>query len=305
MFIFSPFGKNFPLILYAGKSELIAGESYSNTHIPFEIALIEQGSGFFQQGKLKPSPVKSEDLILIRPEIPFVLSTDKNNSIRSCYIALDYSFLTGKSNNLFMEEGLLNPVLSIINDACSKGGKFNLNHTASNTGILMKQAMHELSNKSDPLCAARAKNYFQLWLIALAELIRNKGKNLASASQNIQISVNKAIDLIHADISKKWTLKSLAGKVHLSPFYFARIFKKHTGYSPMNYINICRIEKAKKLLLEGSNYTFESIASKVGLGDAYYFSSVFKKVHGISPSAYKRQFLAIRNQGDKIPYQKV
>ena len=69
--------------------------------------------------------------------------------------------------------------------------------------------------------------------------------------------------------------------------HFRRLFKEIYGMSPIKYINEIRTERARGLIAN-SNLSLSQIAEKVGYGDVYYFSRVFKKIAGVSPSAYKK-----------------
>lgn len=87
----------------------------------------------------------------------------------------------------------------------------------------------------------------------------------------------------HEDLS----LDELAAMVDLSPFYISRIFKEEMGINYIDFLTACRIEKAKTLLA-GSELSLKEITFKVGYHDPNYFSKVFKKVEGISPSDYRK-----------------
>ena len=81
--------------------------------------------------------------------------------------------------------------------------------------------------------------------------------------------------------------------------HFFRIFKAKTGVSPEQYITKYRVEKALDLLKE-DRHTVTEIASLVGVSDVYYFSKLFKKNMGKSPTEYKKQFEQTRtNQKQK------
>jgi len=87
-------------------------------------------------------------------------------------------------------------------------------------------------------------------------------------------------------------------KIPLSTFYLKRLFKKETGETPLEYLTTKRIEYSKQLL--GAKYdssmSIKEIGSLAGYDDPYYFSRVFKKVTGKSPSAWAYNFNIEINQ---------
>ena len=74
----------------------------------------------------------------------------------------------------------------------------------------------------------------------------------------------------------------------LSYDYFKELFIKKYGVSPVKYVTALRIEKAKELLITG-HYTVSEIAYECGFENVYYFSNVFKKIVGVSPTAYRKK----------------
>lgn len=76
--------------------------------------------------------------------------------------------------------------------------------------------------------------------------------------------------------------------LHLSQAYFSTLFKKETGQSYVNYITELRLNKAVELLNRTDDKTYV-IAAKVGYPEANYFSYVFKKKFGVSPSKYRSE----------------
>jgi YesN/AraC family two-component response regulator len=68
------------------------------------------------------------------------------------------------------------------------------------------------------------------------------------------------------------------------------MFLKETGLSPTEYMNNLRIEKAKKLLTDNSQESsISDIAEQCGIKDPFYFSRIFKKFTGDTPSEYRRK----------------
>lgn len=74
----------------------------------------------------------------------------------------------------------------------------------------------------------------------------------------------------------------------LSPGYVARLFKQETGRSLRDYVNECRITRAKQMLAAGGRNVSE-IAASVGFDNFSYFSTLFKKYVDCPPSEYMRK----------------
>jgi len=83
------------------------------------------------------------------------------------------------------------------------------------------------------------------------------------------------------------TVEAIADAACLSPGYAGRIFKEQLGLPIMDYVLKVRIEKSKKLLLN-PHYQIQAIAEKVGYGDAGYFTKVFRKFEGITPTQFRK-----------------
>lgn len=85
------------------------------------------------------------------------------------------------------------------------------------------------------------------------------------------------------------TLSSISANVNLSSSYLCRIFKSEVGTSITNYLNNLRIRKAATLIKENT-MSMKEISSMVGIDDQLYFSRLFKKCMGISPSEYGKKY---------------
>lgn len=83
-------------------------------------------------------------------------------------------------------------------------------------------------------------------------------------------------------------IENYAASKHMSTCWFIRNFKDYNGISPMRYILNLRIANAKNLL-HTTSYTIAEIADIVGYDNALYFSKLFKKYTGLSPSEYRKQ----------------
>ena len=97
---------------------------------------------------------------------------------------------------------------------------------------------------------------------------------------------DKAIALMRQSLSNRLTLKQLAKHVNRSVPHFASEFKKKTGYSPIDYHNRLRIQKACQYL-DMTEMRIKEVSYALGYNDPYYFSRLFSKITGQSPRSYK------------------
>lgn len=84
------------------------------------------------------------------------------------------------------------------------------------------------------------------------------------------------------------SVQETAAHVGISEVHLRRIFQEIAHVTPIRYLINIRLEQAK-ILLQSSNYSVFEIALAVGFSDQYYFSRMFKKITGQSPSAYKEK----------------
>lgn len=98
--------------------------------------------------------------------------------------------------------------------------------------------------------------------------------------------IDKINQYIHDHYKEDIDRSIIAGEFYLTPEYLAKLYKKRTGISLKTYINQYRIEKAKELL-RTSDKSISDIAEAVGFDNISYFSTLFKKMTGLSPKDYK------------------
>ena len=100
-------------------------------------------------------------------------------------------------------------------------------------------------------------------------------------------NISLMTDYIDKHYPDNLTVEAIADAACLSPGYAGRIFKEQLGLPIMDYVLKVRIEKSKKLLLN-PHYQIQAIAEKVGYGDAGYFTKVFRKFEGITPTQFRK-----------------
>lgn len=101
--------------------------------------------------------------------------------------------------------------------------------------------------------------------------------------------VRKALVYIEKNFMNPLSLDEVAQVNAMSRYHFSRIFKLKTGFSFKDYINAKRIQRAK-YLMENEDMNITEAAFAVGYNDLSYFSRVFQKREGLSPSKFKKTF---------------
>ena len=117
---------------------------------------------------------------------------------------------------------------------------------------------------------------------ALACVPELRERTLAQLAESIE----EYLDEHHTE---KITLDDLAEKFFINKFYLSKIFKETYGTTVNNYLISKRITRAKQLL-RFTDMTVDEVGAAVGMGDANYFSRMFRKVEGISPREYRKQW---------------
>ena len=99
--------------------------------------------------------------------------------------------------------------------------------------------------------------------------------------------IRRAIELMHAHLNRELPLEEIAAAAYLSPFHFARLFKKLTGASPHAYLATLRTTRAQNLLAE-TDLSISEISSRVGYLSPSHFTKAFRQTTGMTPSAFRK-----------------
>jgi len=114
--------------------------------------------------------------------------------------------------------------------------------------------------------------------------------NAVKLVQTEDFRILKALSYIRKHIDQKISITDLASLCLLSDYHFLRLFKREIKTSPINYVNQKKIERAQ-LLLVVHQKSIKEIAYTLSFENVSYFTRLFKKVVGKTPSKYREEFL--------------
>jgi two-component system response regulator YesN len=123
----------------------------------------------------------------------------------------------------------------------------------------------------------------QLFLDLNKQIVGNNAENTI-----IRKEIQGAIAYIDEHYAEDITVTRLAEVLHLSTNYLSNLFKSETGMRIVEYMNRCRIQKAKQLLQDSSMKVYE-VAEKTGFQETSYFCKVFKELEGKTVKEFRRE----------------
>ena len=168
-------------------------------------------------------------------------------------------------------------------------------HEASNTFELPNSDWHsgELKFKSHDVLWGGEQTVLIRFELMLIELIRANNKHIVNrnSAQSKKDVVDddfclKIIEYMESHISEKLSMDDLSRAMSFSKSYISKRFVAACGCSVIDYFTIMKIDEAKRLIRE-SNKNFFEISDMLMFSNSHYFSTVFKKHVGMTPSEYR------------------
>ena len=157
---------------------------------------------------------------------------------------------------------------------------------------LFRHMIHELQ-----MCRENHEEMLAILLRQIFILIQRKlGERGEPARDNHTLAreIDAAVIYFNEHYNKDLNIEEYAGSRHMSTSWFIRNFKKYMGVTPMQYVLSLRMSNAESLL-EMTDYNVTEISSIVGYENPLYFSRMFKKQRGLSPSEYRKKIRRLDN----------
>jgi len=108
----------------------------------------------------------------------------------------------------------------------------------------------------------------------------------AKTTDKAQKTIDAAVHYMRENIERKVTVQELADHIGISASRFSLLFQQQTGYPPLKYLNQLKIQKACHYL-DFTDMKVNQISPKLGFDDAFYFTRIFTKTMGLSPTDYR------------------
>ncbi|QUI22176.1 helix-turn-helix transcriptional regulator [Vallitalea pronyensis] len=259
-----------PGVRVFGKQHMTSAVSPLSTHYhenAYEFVLVSEGSFTFTVGD-ETYDVSGGDVFLSFPNELHSTAQSPLSLGGFFWIQLDISVM---DNFLFLSEEARGHLIEALSSMTAHVIK------AENSALVsLCKKTFKLALENEAYAAA---SHFVYLIYAILEA----SKKISSVRTE---DIQQVINYIHDHVTHDISLYDLAHLSNLSLSHFKQKFKKQIGVSPRNYINIQKIELAKKLLKEGKSKT--ETAMLLGFNTSSYFSSVFKKYTTKTPSEYTK-----------------
>jgi AraC-like DNA-binding protein/quercetin dioxygenase-like cupin family protein len=150
----------------------------------------------------------------------------------------------------------------------------------------MRVAFHHLLSDSELKgleCSALVYDF----LITLMKYIHRDDEEPVAIKYS---RLKPVFDFISKNYHNIITIDDLAATMEISAQHLCHLFKETMNHRPFEYVNTYRIARSKDLMMEKPELNLGEVARNCGYGSLNYFSSVFRKVEGMSPGEYRRLY---------------
>ncbi|WP_435163328.1 helix-turn-helix domain-containing protein [Paenibacillus glycanilyticus] len=266
---------------------------YLHWHEHFEIIVMQQGSAVFH--------IDSESYEALPGDVLFVPAGALHVGYSLCdgeisYLAIVYNsslFQNWMQDSLhtkyvlpYLEGRVQLPVKPTRLDPSCADYYYLLEQ--ANTEFIEKQPAYQLMVKS--------QLHMLLTLLSRKFLPQQLPEQATNQYVHNREQFKALIEYIEANFADKQTVADAARRMNLNVHHFCKMFKKLTGRTFIDYVNVCRVNEAERLLLAG-DLSITEIAGRVGCDNSNYFTKMYRKYKGVPPSQIRKQLA----DANKIP----
>lgn len=132
-----------------------------------------------------------------------------------------------------------------------------------------------------------AQQIVKEWELFLLELLMQRGPVPKQPRTRPEKNYATIVRMLENNVSRNLSIEELADLCTMSPVSVKQTFSRYAGMGVMNYFNRLKVQAAMAMLREGSSV--QETAAALGFSSQNYFSTVFKRIQGLSPTEYKNQ----------------
>lgn len=236
--------------------------------VDFQLLYIASGKAHFYFENDKDTVVPAGNMVLYRPKEPQKYVYYGNEQTEVYWV----HFTGSNVKNILRSYGITDDMRVIPTG------------TALEYSRIFKQMIQELQ-RCQP-------DYEELLAMLLRQIFiminRQLKKERASKNDYLDTEMEMALEYFNENYNKEISVEDYAAGRGMSVSWFIRSFKQYANTTPMQYIVSLRITNAQ-MLLETTSYNVTEIGNFVGYDNPLYFSRIFKKQKGVSPSEYRKQ----------------
>lgn len=282
MIIYSFDNKTIPEIYLAGEVSIAApNKHFKRKPIDYILYFVREGSMTITEDD-EIYVLNKNDVIILDPSRTHN-GIETDFSVRYSYIHFDYS---GIVEDYMTKEAI--EELMLYNLTESKNHRIVLPKSFSVPSAYAIEALEIMKSITDEFNAGRIYNIHmaESKMLQLFVTLYRGYFDMVWHEGSKQNDVLIELEMFLKEHSReKITGDDIENYFHMNFDYLNRIFKKRFGRTIMQYVNYYRIEDAKKMLRSGL-FSVKQIAAELGFVNEFYFSRVFKKYEGISPSEF-------------------
>jgi AraC-like DNA-binding protein/mannose-6-phosphate isomerase-like protein (cupin superfamily) len=239
-------------------------EAGTSTHI---LIYCVDGKGWLNIGG-KDITVEREQYIIIPANVPHKYGSDEKHPWSIYWMHFKGTFA-----------GQLSELLSL------KGTSFCRTITYSEERIKLFDSMYNILEKG---YSDANLQYINMCLWHFLSSFSYPDLFHTTAENRKEDAIDRSIAYMRENLHHLLTLKQLAEQALISPSHYSALFKKKTGYPPLEYFNHIKIQKACQYL-EFTGNNIKEVSYKLGISDPYYFSRLFSNVMGLSPLEFRNR----------------
>ncbi|WP_054942061.1 helix-turn-helix domain-containing protein [Paenibacillus ihuae] len=280
--------KTYPFRLFFNECKDAQAEQnilFMHWHEHFEIIVMQQGSAIFHVDS-KPYYAAPGDVILVPSGGLHVGYSLTQGDIAYVSIVFHASLFKDRNQDSQHEQF----VAPYLNNRYQFPVKPADHHSACSAYFHLLESIISEVIQQGPAFQLVVKNQLHLFFTLLARAF--PPQQMSDRHQNERYSQSRErfkplLEYLESHIDEKISIEFAAKFVNLNPYHFCKTFKKLTGRTFIDYVNLCRVNEAERLLLE-TDYSVTEIAGKVGCDNPNYFTKLYKQYKGLTPSGARR-----------------